>query len=105
MSTAYSSKVLKVPVEYLAELCMLPSIAETAAELNHYGIACDGADVHFQRSSFDLQAKLVSTALLFFMLKMHWERRLKNEGMILCLQYKTPFLIGKYLLLAIVGGV
>jgi hypothetical protein len=79
MSTAYSSKVLKVPVEYLAELCMLPSIAETAAELKHYGIACDGADVHFQRSSFDLQAKLVSTALLFFMFKMHWERRLDQN--------------------------
>jgi hypothetical protein len=69
MSTAYSSKVLKVPVEYLAELCMLPSIAETAAELKHYGLTCDGADVHFQRSSFDLQAKLVSTALIFVCLK------------------------------------
>lgn len=64
MSTAYSSKVLKVPIQYLAKVCMLPSVDDAAAELKHYGMACDGANVHFQRNNFDLQAKLVSTALL-----------------------------------------
>lgn len=67
MSTAYSSKVLKVPIQYLVKLCILLNEDDAAAELKHYGIACDDTVVHFQRSNFNPHAKLVSTAQFFLL--------------------------------------
>ncbi|XP_059490238.1 SAC3 domain-containing protein 1 isoform X1 [Neocloeon triangulifer] len=58
MSVAYSSKVLKVPACWLASL-MSVSVEDVFEEATAYGIQHDDSHLHFQKGSFNVNAKVV----------------------------------------------